>query len=215
MKNKKVQWNTDNLAVASIVPKGSGKLDLHRIAIKIAQLCTGENISLKVEWIPRGQNNRADHLSRILDFDDWSITQEFFSFVSGLFGPFEVDRFADHKNSKCADFNSKHWVPGTSAVDAFNQDWGSKNNWVVPPVGLAGKVIKMFLQNNYKATMVLPKWPSQSFWPILFPFQLRKHKNVKWYDFFSGSEVFQAGMSQSSVFSEKFTGQVIVVHIAP
>ncbi len=117
--------------------------------------------------------------------------------------------------TQCQIFNSRFWVPGTSAVDALSQDWGNKNNWVVPPVTLAGKVIKMILQNNYKATMILPKWPSQSFWPIVFPYKQKRHVNIKWIDSFQGSGVFQAGTSQNAIFSEKFRGQVIVVHFAP
>jgi hypothetical protein len=31
-------------------------------------------ISLEVEWVPRTQNEKADFLSRLSDFDDWGIS---------------------------------------------------------------------------------------------------------------------------------------------
>ena len=112
-----VQWNTDNKAVASIIPKGSSKLTLHILALEIQNICFTENIILKTQWIPRKLNERADFLSRIIDRDDWSISEEFFDFVSGLFGPFDVDRFADNKNTKSEIFNSRFWTPNTQGID--------------------------------------------------------------------------------------------------
>ena len=47
------------------------KLDLHRLAIKIFQFCVEHSIRLEVEWIPRTENEKADYISRLIDFDDW------------------------------------------------------------------------------------------------------------------------------------------------
>ena len=57
---------------------GSMKLDLHRLAVKIFQFCAEHNIRLEVQWIPRTENEKADYISRLIDFDDWQITPEFF-----------------------------------------------------------------------------------------------------------------------------------------
>ena len=64
---------------AQIVEVGSMKLHLHRLAVKIFQWCSEHNIRLEVQWIPRTENEKADYISRLIDFDDWQITQEFFS----------------------------------------------------------------------------------------------------------------------------------------
>ena len=61
-----------------IVEVGSTKLDLHRLAVKIFQFCAKHNIRLEVQWIPRKKNEKADYISRLIDFDDWQITPEFF-----------------------------------------------------------------------------------------------------------------------------------------
>ena len=47
------------------------KLDLHRLAIKIFQFCAEHSIRLEVQWIPRTENEKADYISRLIDFDDW------------------------------------------------------------------------------------------------------------------------------------------------
>jgi hypothetical protein len=56
----------------------------------------------------------------------------------------------------------------TEAVDCFTQDWGSSYNWLVPPVYLVSKAILHVLYCRARATLVVPKWPSSPFWPILF-----------------------------------------------
>ena len=38
-----------------------------------------KNISLEVEWIPRTENKRADYISRIVDADDWAVSDIIFN----------------------------------------------------------------------------------------------------------------------------------------
>jgi len=59
---------------ARIIEVGSMKLDLHRLAIKIFQFRAKHSIRLEVQWIPRTENEKADYISRLVDFDDWQIT---------------------------------------------------------------------------------------------------------------------------------------------
>jgi len=56
-----------------------------------------QGIHLEVQWILRSLNQQGDHVSRLIDTDDWQITNEFFLFldehwghytVAGLFGQF-------------------------------------------------------------------------------------------------------------------------------
>ena len=54
------------------------KLDLHGLAIKIFQFCVEHSIRLEVQWIPRTENEKADYISRLVDFDDWQITHDLF-----------------------------------------------------------------------------------------------------------------------------------------
>ena len=70
------------------------KLDLHRLVVKIFQFCAEDNIRLEVQWIQRTENEKADYISRLIDFDDWQIASEFFLRLEELWGPHTVDCFA-------------------------------------------------------------------------------------------------------------------------
>jgi hypothetical protein len=51
------------------------------LALQVYETCFANRVSLNLEWIPRGQNEEADYLSRlsdILDTDDWGVSSNFF-----------------------------------------------------------------------------------------------------------------------------------------
>lgn len=64
-------------------------------------------------------------------------------------------------------FYSRFWNPGTSGVDAFGFDWSKGNNWIVPPVNLTTRVIKHLILCKARGTLILPRWQSAPFWPLL------------------------------------------------
>ena len=51
----------------------------------------------------------------------------------------------------------------------FTCDWSGENNWLCPPPYLIPRVIRHTLKTGASATLVMPKWPSAPFWPMLFP----------------------------------------------
>ena len=53
-----------------------------------------------MKWIPRDSNHQADSLSRIIDFDDYSINDDLFHMLDCKWGPHTVDRFACSYNAK-------------------------------------------------------------------------------------------------------------------
>lgn len=64
------------------------KKSLHDIAINIFSNCIQNQISLEVEWIPRSENEVADYLSKMYDYDDWSISDTVFQFFNNKWGPY-------------------------------------------------------------------------------------------------------------------------------
>ena len=76
-----VKWFTDSQVAAKIVEVGSMKLGLHKMARRIFDICIRSGIHLEVQWIPRTSNQQADYVSRLIDTDDWQITEEFYFFV--------------------------------------------------------------------------------------------------------------------------------------
>ena len=83
VKGHTIKWYTDNQSVSRIVEVGSMKEDLQCLALRISSMCLLNSITLEVEWIPRSANDRADFLSRVMDYDDW---RDHFLFGRGEMG---------------------------------------------------------------------------------------------------------------------------------
>ena len=61
-----------------------------------------------------------------------------------------------------------------SGVNAFNFSWEVKNHWIVPPPNLLVKTINKILHDNATCTLIVPKWESAPFWPILIDIESNK-----------------------------------------
>ena len=74
-----VKWFTDSQVAAKIVEVGSMKSGLHKMTRRIFDICIRSGIHVEVQRIPRTSNQQAHYVSRLIDTDDWQITDEFFS----------------------------------------------------------------------------------------------------------------------------------------
>ena len=52
-------------------------------------------------------------------------------------------------------------------MDLFVQNLEPENCLVVPPVSLIARVLHYLSLQKARATIVIPVWPSSSFWPLL------------------------------------------------
>ena len=129
--------------------------------------CYEHRIVLETRWIPREFNEEADQLCKTYDHDDWAISDWFFAEVSHSWGPFTVDRFASASNNKCKRFNSKFYWPTSEQVDAFSISWDKESNCLVPPVSLVPKVLQHMSRCSCSGVLIVPFWPSASFWPFI------------------------------------------------
>ena len=91
-----------------------------------------------------------------------------FKVLDQKWGPHNIDRFASFFNTQLPRFNSRYWNPGTEGVDAFTCDWQGENNWWCPPVYLVPRVLCHAQETEACGTLLVPKWPSAPFWPMLF-----------------------------------------------
>ena len=204
-----VKWFTVSQTAARIIEVGSMKLDLHRLAIKVFQFCAEHSIHLEVQWIPRTENEGVDYISRLVDFDDWQITPDLFQSLEQLWGPHTVDCFANYYTAKLPRFFSRFWNPGTSGIDFFPQELSSENCLVVPPVALVACVIHYLSLQKAMATVVVPLWPSSSFWPLL----TSKHRSfIKGCFMLNASQALTLGGNLSSFLgSPRFTGEIVAL----
>jgi len=118
-------------------------------------------------WIPGKSNVIPDSESRMTDFHDWTLRRDLFEALDRKWGPHSVDRMASDLNSQTLKFNSIRWCPGTSAVDCFSQDWSLDNNYVLPPANLVLRVLNHINECKASATLIVPQWSSQPWWPLL------------------------------------------------
>lgn len=165
--DQNIAWFTDNQNIVTIVHKGSKVKKLQVLALKIFSSCLTNGISLEMKWIPRDLNVDADSLSKIIDFEVYSLNDTVFAMLDSKWGPHTVDRFACHYNRKIDRFNSRFYQPGAEAVDAFLQDWEFENNWLMPPVCLIPRVLAHMRICKAKGTLVIPMWKSSHFWTLL------------------------------------------------
>ena len=123
LKGRNVLWQTDNYAASIIIKAGSNKNHFQLLAENIFKTSISKSIRLNITWIPREQNKLADSLCKIIDYDDWTTTTQFFKHLSSIWGPFTIDRFANNFNSKLPRFNSKYWCPGSENINALAFSW--------------------------------------------------------------------------------------------
>ena len=62
LEGQKVKWYTDNQNIVHIITKGSRKVDLQIISIRIGNGCSEHGITLLPQWIPRQENFKAEKL---------------------------------------------------------------------------------------------------------------------------------------------------------
>ena len=85
MERTPLKWFTDSQAVSLIVDSGSMKEHLHQLAVDIFHTANKNNIEIEVERIPRSLNEKADYLSKIIDFDDWTVRDCYFHAVISFY----------------------------------------------------------------------------------------------------------------------------------
>lgn len=213
---KNVLWHTDNKNCVHIVNKGSVKDNLQVIALDIHSLCVKHSISLNIQWVKRDLNKLADEYSKMVDVDDYSVSDEFFELLNSMYGPHTIDRFANDYNTKLRRFNSLYWTPTSESDDAFSQDWSSDNNWLVPPVVMIPRAINHLIECHGQGTLVAPYWPSSPFYPLIFgQNSIPKHFIKDILLFKPPQRIYIQGKNKNSIFgTERFASKVLVLRLA-
>ena len=136
---------------------------------------------LSVEWISRDENVEAHEMSRFDDPNDHMLDPSCFRYINEVWGPHTVDRFASMQTSQLERYGSRYRNLGCESVDAFTVSWSKKNNWLFPPPYLIPRVLKHMSAGGEDGTLIVPKWPSASWWPPLVDM------NGSWKAFVTGS----------------------------
>ena len=190
LSNKCVQILSDNVTtVAHLNHLGGNIKDLSDLTKSIFNLAFTHKIDIQAKHLAGKQNTHADRLSRVSENStfQWKLDHRIFKLANRLYGTHTIDRFADLTNFQCNTYNSLHWDPYTSGIDALAQrDWMIHNNFVNPPIQLIPEVLNVIKSQKATATIVAPFWPAQPWTNTLLtlsiaqPFALPSLSKVSW-----------------------------------
>lgn len=122
-------------------------------------------------------NYVADQISRIVDYDDYTINVNVFVYFDEAWGPHPIHRFTCYYNKKANSFNSRYFHPGTNGVNAFTRHWAYETIWLCPPVYLTVTDINHLRICGAAETLIVPLWISAHYWISLC------EDRVHWNDF--------------------------------
>lgn len=204
---EEVAWHCDNQAAVAIMTKGSTKKNLQEIAQEIWNFCADASIHAEFFWVAREFNVEADEASRIIDLDDWSVTDEVFSELEDAWGTCTIDTFASSVSSKCEKFISRAYDPSAVSFNAFASQslpwWTNEFAWWVPPPYLIARTVIWAKKNHSKGILGFPMWASHLFFGEL-------REKGKWISEIKKITIFPAGSpilkgnSQSYTFKDPF-----------
>eukprot|EP01052_Picozoa_sp_SAG31_P027652 SAG31_NODE_2603_length_5399_cov_2.741887_2_plen_415_part_00 len=135
--------------------------------LAIMDLLEEQDMTLRVRWVPSAANP-SDYFSRMPNKGEWRLDSEFAASLLHRFGLCTVDRFADSASALLPRFNSPFPCHGSEAVEAFSVSWSLERSWVNPPWRLLPRIVSRLREDlDAAATLLVPNWPSSSWWPGL------------------------------------------------
>ena len=123
-------------------------------------------IHLQREWIPRSVKQQADFISRLIDIDDWQITNAVFLFLEDRWRPHSEDCFSTYQKHQLPISFSRFWSPYSADVDFLFQPLRGENCLLVPPVSINIRELKHATFLSHRRT------PEVYSFPILLVFTL-------------------------------------------
>jgi hypothetical protein len=168
---------TDSQAAVRIWCRGGsqaldleGCLYIQDLVLTLDTLIKELAVTPHFQWVPRDLNELADFWSKFKDHGDVMLTSHWFHILDQRWGPHSVDRMASAANARLPRFYSRFYSEGAEGVDCFLvEDWSSENNYIHPDFNMVARVIDHMSRCQARGTLIVPDWPSASWWPILFP----------------------------------------------
>ncbi len=167
-KGANILWLTDSTNFVAFVSKGSPVQSIQDKIFNIFSKLTKLGCKITPLHLYREDERiqQVDHMSKVLDTDNWSIDTASFQQFHDIYG-FDMDLFADKGNRKVARFVSKFFHEEAVAVDAFSIPWVGML-WVCPPTYLLAKVVKRIRNTPCRGMLIVPNWPASSFFCLFF-----------------------------------------------
>jgi ribonuclease HI len=166
---------SDNTTTVSNLTKVRGAKRMVKIVRKIFSTLAEMEMEIMAKYRPGKENGVADALSRLETAGDYELREEVF--LRGLMElkredereeqMVEIDLFATRWNHKTKRYVSPSADPAAEASDAFSISWGGWSVYAHPPINQIAKVLEKVEREKIETIIVVPKWPSQPWWPKL------------------------------------------------
>ena len=164
-----VHLRIDNSTAVAYINKIGGTRSgrLVDLTKKLFDYVLSRRITVTAEHLAGVENTEADHESRVYkDWSNWRFNPRLFHTLSQVWGPFEIDLFADHLN--CQVYRFVSWKPNPAeAVDAFQVNWSQLKGYAFPPFAMLGRCVAKVVQDWATLVVITPTWHTQPWFPCL------------------------------------------------
>ena len=169
---------SDNMtAVASINKMGtSHSAKCNTLTKTIWALCEKLDTWITCAHIPGKQNILADALSRkSYDGGEAMLSKDILNRAISEFNfdP-DIDCFASKYNKQFKKYISRYPDKHAFIIDAFTIDWSHYNCYLFPPFSQISKVLQKIRNDQATALVVLPRWPTQAWFPMAQKMMVQK-----------------------------------------
>ncbi len=162
-----IRLRTDNTTTVAMVQRWRATQTLNAELRFFAKVTQALRVRVRAEHVPGVLNATADYLSRRWDRSDYQLHPRLFRLVQRRWGPFSIDAFATRINAQLPRYWSYHHDVGAVAVDALAQRWSDERVYGNPPFRLILRICRLLVRQAASATLIVPYWPSQAWWPVL------------------------------------------------
>ena len=161
----------DNRSAVAYVNRmgGTRSETLTDLAKEMWEWALQQNIHIMAIHIPGMTNLRADFASRHWDDpSDWFLRKDLFRELCKIFGPFDIDLFANRLNKQLPAYCSWKPDPEALATDAFTLDWVKWiRPYLFPPFCLIGRCLAQSRVQSATVLIVTPVWQSQPWYAAI------------------------------------------------
>ena len=169
VKDKHVHVRIDNTtAVATINHMGTSHSRECNLAVRLVWTwCVDNNVWLSAAHIPGVSNTPADKESRqAVGSTEWALDPSCFAkAVRKARASPNIDLFASRLNYKLKPYVAFKPDPEACAINAFSISWSTYSFYAFPPFSILPKVLQKILSDKATGLLVIPKWPTQAWWP--------------------------------------------------
>jgi hypothetical protein len=141
--------------------------DINEALRELFRVSSKLHCDVLARWVPREKLAVADALSREPDATDWGLSPDIHEKVCRRFGVLpSVDLFGSDTFHTTAEFVSKVYTPGCTAVDAFRLNWANmvqdRTAWVFPPNRAVSQALSLLYMHRINALVVMPILPASN-----------------------------------------------------